>query len=417
MTPTSDHGMNSDDAEQRGLGPGLLTLLGFLAAVGPFATDMYLASFTDIAGSLGAPASSVQLTLTAFMAGIASGQLIHGPLSDRLGRRPVLLTAMLLFALTSILMVFSPNIEVFMVLRVVQGFAGAAGIVLARAIAVDLSSGGTAVRALSLISTVVSVAPLIAPLVGGAVATFFGWRGVLAVLAVIATLMFLVTLVGVPETVPVHDRRTGGLGSMYRPMWDLVRVRFYVAHVGAFAMVFVAIMSYVAASPFVGQRILGMNEIQYGMSFAAGAAALIIANLINARIAPRTGPTRMLLLGNVLALSAGSAMALLVFTDTLSIPTFITCAFLLSGGAGLVMSNASALAFTVTTRSTRGAGAALMGASQFIFGGIATPLVGLAGEETAVPMVVCILFGVVVSLLLTLIARGGRRPAPVGPSS
>lgn len=417
MTPTSDHGMNADDAGARHLGPGLLTLLGFLAAVGPFATDMYLASFTDIAGSLGAPASSVQLTLTAFMAGIASGQLIHGPLSDRLGRRPVLLTAMLLFALTSILMVFSPNIEVFMVLRVVQGFAGAAGIVLARAIAVDLSSGGTAVRALSLISTVVSVAPLIAPLVGGAVATYFGWRGVLAVLAVIATLMFLVTLVGVPETVPAHDRRTGGLGAMYRPMWDLVRVRFYVAHVGAFAMVFVAIMSYVAASPFVGQRILGMNEIQYGMSFAAGAAALIMANLINARVAPRTGPARMLLLGNVLALSAGSAMALLVFIDTLSIPTFITCAFLLSGGAGLVMSNASALAFTVTARSTRGAGAALMGASQFILGGIATPLVGLGGEETAVPMVVCILFGVVVSLLLTLIARGGRRPAPVGPNS
>lgn len=413
MTTPSDHGMNADDAGRRHLGPGLLSLLGFLAAVGPFATDMYLASFTDIATSLGAPASSVQLTLTAFMAGIASGQLIHGPLSDRLGRRPVLVAAMLLFAVASILMVFSPSIQVFILLRVVQGFAGAAGIVLARAIAVDLSSGATAVRALSLISTVVSVAPLIAPLVGGVAATYFGWRGVLAVLAGVATLMFIVTVVGVPETVPAQDRRIGGLGALYRPMWDLVRVRVYVAYVGAFAMVFVAIMAYVAASPFVGQRILGMNEIQYGMSFAAGAAALIIANLINARIAPRTGPARMLLLGNVLALSAGSGMALLVFTHTLSIPTFIAGAFLLSGGAGLVMSNASALAFTATSRSTRGAGAALMGASQFIFGGLATPLVGLDGEDSAVPMAICILTGVVVSLLLTLIGRGGGRPAPV----
>lgn len=412
MTTRPQRGTAGDDGARPHLGPGLLSLLGFLAAVGPFATDMYLASFTDIATSLGAPASSVQLTLTAFMAGIATGQLIHGPLSDRMGRRPVLVAAMLLFALTSILMVFSPNIQVFIILRVVQGFAGAAGIVLARAIAVDLSSGSTAVRALSLISTVVSVAPLVAPLVGGAVAMFFGWRGVLAVLAVIATLMFLVTLVGVPETVPVQDRRTGGLGSMYRPMWDLVRVRVYVAHVGAFAMVFVAIMSYVAASPFVGQRLLGMSEIEYGLSFAGGAAALIIANLINARIAPRTGPARMLLIGNALALCAGIGMALLVFTDSLSIPGFIVSAFLLSGGAGLVMSNASALAFTVTTRSTRGAGAALMGASQFILGGTATPLVGLAGENTAVPMAVCILVGVVISVLLTFIARAGGSVQP-----
>lgn len=389
----------------RELTPALLALLGFIAAVGPFATDMYLASFTDIATSLDTTASLVQLTLTAFMAGIATGQLVHGPLSDRMGRRPVLLLALGLFAMSSVAMVFAPTIEILIGLRVIQGFTGAAGIVVARAVAVDLSKGSTAVRALSLIATVVSVGPLIAPTVGGAAATVWGWRGVLAVLAVITIAMFVATLLGVPESLPADQRQRGGIGAMYRPMWDLIRTPVYAWHVASFGFAFVAIMSYVAASPFVGQRILGMSEIQYGLGFAGSAAALIIANTVNSRIAPRVGPERMLLMGNTLLLIATASMTALVVTGALSIPTFILSAFVLSGGAGLVMSNASALAFTATTGPTRGAGAALMGAVQFLLGGTATPLVGLAGEESAVPMVLCMISAAVISVVATFFGR------------
>ncbi|HAS31021.1 MAG TPA: Bcr/CflA family drug resistance efflux transporter, partial [Microbacterium sp.] len=173
---------------------GLVATLGFLAAVGPFATDMYLASFTEIAADLGSSASAVQLTLTAFLLGIGAGQLLLGPLSDRFGRRPVMVLSMGVFALSSVLMVFTPTIEVFVALRLVQGVAGAAGIVVARAIAVDLSEGETAVRALSLIATVTALGPLVAPPIGGAVGVLTDWRGVLIVLAAISAAMFLLAV-------------------------------------------------------------------------------------------------------------------------------------------------------------------------------------------------------------------------------
>ncbi len=151
----------------RRLTPGLLAALGFIASVGPLSVDLYLPAFTDIAADLDAPATSIQLTLTTFLIGIAVGQLILGPLSDRLGRRRVLVPSLVVFALSSAGMVFVPTVELLVGLRFVQGLSGAAGIVLARAIAVDLSEGRTAVRALSLIAMVVGLGPIVAPIVGG----------------------------------------------------------------------------------------------------------------------------------------------------------------------------------------------------------------------------------------------------------
>ena len=151
MTPRSER-----------LTPGLLTALAFLAAVGPFATDLYLPAFTTIATDLGTTPSQVQLTLTAFMVGLGAGQLALGPLSDRLGRRGVLLVALGSFTVSSIAIVFVSGIEMFIALRVVQGVAGASGIVLSRAIIADLAKGTEALRALSLLAMIVAVAPLIA---------------------------------------------------------------------------------------------------------------------------------------------------------------------------------------------------------------------------------------------------------------
>lgn len=162
---------------------GLVVVLGFLSAVGPFAIDMYLASLPQIADELEAAPATVQLTLTAFLLGLGVGQLLLGPLSDMWGRRRVLLLATTAFTLTSVALIASPNIEVFIGLRLLQGLSGAAGVVIARAIAVDLSTGRTAVRALSLIATVGGLGPLVAPPIGGLVASFSGWRGVLTALA------------------------------------------------------------------------------------------------------------------------------------------------------------------------------------------------------------------------------------------
>lgn len=373
--------------DRSSLTPGLLAALGFVSAVGPFATDMYLASFTDIAQDLGTVASSVQLTLTAFLIGIGTGQLVLGPLSDRWGRRPVLLSALAVFALSGAATVFSPTIGVFIALRFVQGFSGAAGVVVARAIAADLSRGADTVRALSLIATVVGLGPLLAPPIGGIVATLWGWRGVLAVLAAVSVAMLLVAALVIPESLPRSQRHAGGLGSTFRTLGGLLRDGGLTAYVLAFALAFATMMSYIAASPFVGQSVLGMSPLVYSLGFAAGAAALLLANLANARLAPRFGARRMLFVGTTLLLAASAALTALVVFDLLAPWSFIACAFAVTAGTGFTMSNASALALARSGHA-RGSGSALLGASQFLLGGLVSPLVGLWGEHTALPMAI-----------------------------
>ncbi|WP_460775862.1 multidrug effflux MFS transporter [Microbacterium sp. GXF7504] len=390
------------------LTPGLLATLGFTASVGPLATDMYLASFTDIAQEFSAPASGVQLTLTAFLIGVCLGQLFLGPLSDRFGRRPVMLIALAVFAAAGVGATFSVSIEMFVALRAVQGFSGAAGVVIARAIAADLSTGRTAVRALSLIAMVGALGPLLAPPIGGAVAEVAGWRGVMAVLALASVAMFVAAAIMVPESFPRERRRPGGMVAAFGAYGHLLRDRAYVGYVVAFATSFAAMLGYISASPFVGQRILGMSPFVYALSFGAAGAALVLAQMTNARLAPRVGPRRMLVVGLCCSGVASLAFLLLSLTGSLSIPTFIASAFVLTGGTGFIMSNCSALGIA-RADATRGAGAALLGSSQFLIGAIASPIVGLWGEDTAVPMAVVAVVAVAVATAAASVALRSDR--------
>lgn len=396
----------------RRLTPGLLLALGFVAAVGPFSTDMYLASFTDIARDLGTDASAVQLTLTAFLVGIGAGQLVLGPLSDRVGRRPVLVAAVALFAAASAALVFTPTIELFVILRFVQGFGGAAGVVLSRAIAVDVSPRGTAVRALSLISMVVGIAPLIAPPLGGVVSQLAGWRAVMAVLAVIGLAMVIVASVAIPESLPPEQRHAGGIGNTVRMFGGLLRDPGFPLYTASFALTFAAIMAYVSASPFVGQVVLGMTPVEYSLGFAAGASAVLLSTLTNSRVAVRFGPRRMLVVGLGAAGLAAASLLVLTLTGALAPASFILSAFVLGVGLGFTMPNASALGLARADHA-RGAGSALMGASQFLLGGLVSPLVGLGGEDTAVPMAVviasCVAAAGVLGALALATTRAPRR--------
>jgi DHA1 family bicyclomycin/chloramphenicol resistance-like MFS transporter len=387
------------------LTPWLLAVLGFVSAVAPLSTDMYLASFTAIAGDLGTDAARVQLTLTAFLIGLGAGQLLLGPLSDRWGRRPILVSAVGVFAAAGVAMVFAPSIESLIALRTVQGFSGAGSIVVARAIAADLSTGSTAVRALSVIAMVTALGPLLAPPIGGVVDAVVGWRGVLGVLGGAGILMLILSALVVPESLPARDRQHAGLRSSFGSFGTLLRDPGFVAYIAAFGLAFGAMMSYISASPFVGQSILGMTPLQYSLTFAAGGTALITANLVNARVAPRVGPQRMVLVGVGLLVLAGTAMLALVLTGSLSRAAFVACAFTLTAGTGFTLANVSALALARTDRSSRGAGSALLGACQFGVGGALSPVVGLWGEHTAVPMAVATAASAVCALALVLVAR------------
>ena len=369
------------------LTPGLLVVLGFVAMASSISTDLYLPSLPDISRSLDTSPAVVQLTLTMFFVGIGTGQLLLGPISDTRGRRTVLLASLTVFSLAGFAMAFTPGIELLIALRLVQGFAGAAGLVLSRAIAADLSEGATAVRALSLIAIVSGLGPLLAPVIGGFTHEWWGWRGSLATLGAVAAIMLLLAWWLVPESLPAAQRTAGGLRSTFKPFGPLLRDGRFVALTVAFGLSFGTVMAYISASPFVGQRILGMSPVIYALSFSAAASSMVIANLLNSRIAPRIGPRRMLVVAIVLLCLGAFGMLAFALTSALGIASFIACAFVTSAGTGLMLSNASALALARADHA-RGSGSALIGAIQFLVGGFAAPLTGLWGEGTALPMAV-----------------------------
>jgi len=386
----------------------LLGVLGFTGAVSPLASDMYLASFGNIQQDLGTTASMVQLTLAVFFLGNAVGQLLLGPLSDTLGRRPLLVGSLSVYAALSIALVFTPSIEVFIWLRLMLGFTGAAGIVLARAIAADLSEGITAVKALSVIAMVGGLGPLLAPPIGGLTQEFWGWRGTLATLAAASVLMLVLAWVYVPESLPVSERRPANLRANFAAFGSLIAAPKYLWFMLAFVAGFSAMIAYISASPFVGQNVLSMSPLMYSLGFATSGTALVLSNILNARIAERVGPPRMLGYGTLIMLLGAVGMLVLSLTGTLQIWSFITCAFLLTGGAGITMSNASALALTAATHA-RGFGAALLGSTQFAFGGLIAPFVGAWGESTAVPMGVIACSAAAIAALFALLGARSLR--------
>ncbi|MFT4213176.1 MAG: multidrug effflux MFS transporter [Microbacterium sp.] len=385
----------------------LLAVLAFVAATSALSTDMYLSSFTDIATGLYASGAAVQLTLTAFFVGAGTGQLILGPLSDRWGRRPVLLVALSVFAAASVAMVFSPSIQVLIGLRLLQGFSSAAGAVISRAIAADLSTGPTAVRALSLIALGGAIGPMVAPPIGALVGTWWGWRGVFAVLAAVAAAMVALTAIAIPESLPLEKRHGGAAFARFGPLLKIPR---FTGLVLAYALGFATMLAYISASPFVGQLVLGLSPLGYALAFAASGTALITTNLVNAHVAPRVGPRLMLRVGLTISASASALLAVLSLTGTLAVWSFMLCAFAVVGASGLILANASALALAMTDAGTRGAGSALLGMAQFALAGIASPLVGLGGEHTAVPMAVVMTTASALALLLGMLAtrRAGR---------
>lgn len=393
------------------LTPGLLAALGFTAAVSPFATDMYLASFGSMQRDLAASASSVQLTLTLFFLGMGAGQLVLGAVSDTLGRRRVLLTTLSVFTTAGLLMVFTPSIEALISLRLLQGFSGAAGIVIARAVAADLSEGPTAVRALSLIAMVSGLGPLLAPVAGGFTHEWWGWRGTLAALAAVSLIMLVVAWRWIPESLPPERRLRGGLSRTFATFGRLLGNPRYVAYLVTLMFGFATMIAYISASPFVAQEVLSMTPLEFSLGFAMSASGLILASLANARVAPRVGPPRAIAIA-LGALVAGSlSMLVLTLTGALSVWGFIVSAFVLSAGAGATMANASALALAEASFA-RGSGAALLGSLQFLAGGLMAPIVGAWGESTALPMAVTLVTAA--SSAAIAAAFGAGRPTRSG---
>lgn len=361
-----------------------LGVLALLTAVAPLSIDMYLPAFPAMADEFGTSASAIQFTLTSFMVGLASGQLIIGPLSDRFGRRPLMLAGTFVCILAGVACAVAPNIAALTAFRFVQGFSGAAGVVLSRAVVADRAHGAVAARAFSLMMIINGAAPVLAPLIGGSLMGVIGWRGVFWILAGLAVAMFIGVVAVLPETHPKDRRHTGGVTAMLSDARSVLTNRGYLGYTLAFAFGFTVMFAYIAASPFVLQNVLGLSPLHYSFAFAANAAGIVIMNAVNARIVGRFGQRRLLHLGVGLLV----LFSVLLLVDALLGPVLWASLLLLWGAVaslGLVAANATSLALD-QVRHAAGTGSAVLGALQFGLAAVVSPIVGLGGDHTALPM-------------------------------
>ncbi|WP_406278730.1 multidrug effflux MFS transporter [Embleya sp. NBC_00896] len=363
----------------------LTAALALLSFVVPLATDMYLPAFPRMADELHTDASGLQLTLTAFLFGLAAGQLVLGPLSDRCGRRRPILIGAAVCTVATALCAVAPSLWTLIALRFVMGFSGAAGVVVGRAVVSDLASGAAAARLFGVLMALGGIAPIVAPLVGGVVVAGAGWRAVFGILAGASLLTFLAALFAVPESLPVERRGGGGVRAVVRASAGVLRDRAYLGYAFAFAFGCGALFCYIAASPFLLQNVLGFGVRESSVAFAVGALTATLASVANVRLVARYDP-RLLLRVGLLTMSATSACALLITLagrlDRFWALGLVGVGFL---GLGQVFATATALAIERVPQAT-GAGSAVLGTLQSVLGAVVAPLMGVAGRHTAVPL-------------------------------
>ncbi|HEY9292714.1 MAG TPA: multidrug effflux MFS transporter [Microlunatus sp.] len=382
----------------------VLATVVFITAIAPLATDMYVPAFPLVGRDLDSSATQVQLTLTTFFVGMALGQLLGGPFSDRTGRRKPLLSALAVLAIASVLCAFSPGIAGMMLARLIQGFSGGWAMVIARSIVVDLTSGSRLVRAMNIVAGIAGIAPVVGPLLGAAILQFSHWRVSFWVVAAFATAMLVAVAVGVPESLPSDRRHGGGLRRLIGATGQVLQTRLFTGHLVVFAFSMGTTFAYVATSAFVLQSMNGLSPVEYSIDFAANAAGMTAAALVASRLAGRVA-TRSIVGVGLLA-SGGAGVLLLVTAVWFAMPLWaaIVGFFLVMTAQGLIGPNAGALA-SAAVPDHPGTGSALLGFLQWCMAGLIAPLAGLGGEQTAVPMATIILTLTATSLLALGLTR------------
>jgi DHA1 family bicyclomycin/chloramphenicol resistance-like MFS transporter len=375
-------------ATWRSASPALVLVLGALAALGPLSMDMYLPGLPSMAGELGASASAAQLTLTGSMLGLALGQVLAGPVSDVLGRRRPLLVGLAAFIAASVACALAPTIASLVGLRVVQGFAGAAAIVIARAIVRDLVSGVEAARLFALLFLVAGAAPILAPLVGGQLLFVTDWRGVFLVLGAIGAVLLAAVSLAVPETLAPERRQAGGLRRTMSTFRQLVADSSFVACGLGLALPFAAMAAYIAGSAFVLQEVYGLSPQAFSAAFAVNAVGIVVAAQAGRALLGRVTSAQLLTVATATQAVGAIALATAVATGA-GLAVVLPSLFVVVGAVGLSMPSASALALD-RHPEVAGSASALLGLAQFGLGAAVVPLVGIAGPSTATPMVVCI---------------------------
>lgn len=364
----------------------MIVVLGLLSTFGPLSLDLYLPVLPRLADQLHASTSAAQLSITTCLLGLAVGQLVAGPLSDRYGRRRPLLVGLAAYLVASAVCALAPSIGVFLVLRLLQGLGGAAGLVIARAVARDLYGGRDLLVFFARLMLISGLAPIVAPVLGGQLSRVMGWRGMFGVLAGLGAVLLLAGVVGVHETLAPDRRTVGGLSATLDNFRSLLADRSFVGTVLAAGLAGASMFAYIAGSSFVLQRMYGLTPPQFSAVFATNALGIMAVGQLGTRLTRRWAPVRVLAV--FLTLNGAGALALAATVALgLGFWFLVGSLFVMVSSLGMVFPTASTLAMSGHP-SQAGAASSLLGLAQFIAGAVASPLVGVAGQHTAVPLAV-----------------------------
>lgn len=386
----------------------LIVLLGALVAFGPLAIDLYLPALPAMAQGLAASAEAVQHSVTVFLAGFSLGMLVYGPVSDRYGRRPVMLAGMALFVLASLACLLASSIEQLIVARLVQAIGGGAASVLARAVVRDVFAPPEAIRQLSLMAMVTAIAPLLAPLLGSVALAWWGWRSPFALLLLWGLLSLAVVAWALPETLPAGQRGQLTLGQAFAAYGQMLTQPVALGLVLAGGMSFAAMFAYITASPHFFIQLHGWSPQAYATVFALNALGIFAANYLNRHLVHRLGAATLAGIGCAAGLLACVALTLALSAKTPPMALVVVALAVAVSVTGLLGANCVGLLMQRFAQST-GAAAALFGAAQFGLGMLASALVSALHDGSGQPMAQVMLGCLSLSTLGYLLFRFGKR--------
>ncbi|MEV6040954.1 multidrug effflux MFS transporter [Nonomuraea sp. NPDC052116] len=362
----------------------LAIVLGLLTIFGPISMDLYLPVLPALTAELQSATSTAQLTITACLFGLALGQLVAGPLSDRYGRRRPLLAGVAAYVLTSALCAISPTIETLIAARFVQGLAGAVGIVIAQAAGRDLYSGRALVRYYGRLTVLAGLAAIIGPVIGGQLASITDWRGLFLFLAAVGVAILLASIVVLRETLPREQRVTGGLTPMAHDFRRLLADRVFLGAVLVSGFTNAAIFAYLGGATYVLQGIYRLSPQQYSFAFGLNSLGFMVFGYLGGRLAERWSERKSLAIG--LGMCSAGAAGLLA-AAVLHLPLIAVVLSLLAMVSGVAVTSAPAASLALSGYpDIAGTASSLLGVARFAFGGLSAPLVGLGGADTAVPL-------------------------------
>ncbi|WP_435011501.1 Bcr/CflA family multidrug efflux MFS transporter [Tundrisphaera lichenicola] len=378
-----------------------ILLLGLLDAFGPLGIDMYLPAFPQIERDLKAPGGAMQLTLSLFLAGLAVGQLICGPISDRVGRRRPLLFGSVAFAVACVACAYVRSIEGLILARFVMGLAGATGMVIARAVVRDSFEEADSARVYSMLMLVIGIAPIISPSVGGWLMGFGGWGLIFWALAGFACLCGLAVAVDLPETHPIEARSRDSASELARRYAGMIIDRRFMGYAGPVSLALGVIFAYVASAPSLFMQYYGLSPNAFSLIFAGNAIGLIGMAQVNRRLTRRFDTHAILRVASMVNAAACLILPILAWSGAGGFVAFFADIFLCLATVGLILPNASAAAMAPFPHQA-GVASALLGTLQFTVGAATGAIVGIFHDGTGLPMALTIAGCGALSLTITV---------------